>query len=168
MPTWKPLQPGDRIEIIAPASPAPKKDLYNGLETLRQWGLIPSHSQNLLKKEFYFASNQEERFTQIKNALADPEIKAIYALRGGYGSHQLLPRLQRLKRPKRVKPLIGLSDISALHLFFNQNWRWPSLHSLVLTRLGDFSAPLVEKEELKARKTGDTTRLQEILGRKLR
>ncbi|VVE14621.1 hypothetical protein PHO31112_02807 [Pandoraea horticolens] len=48
--------------------------------------------------------------------------------------------LSKLKRQARVKPVIGYSDVTALHLFFNHVWNWPTLHGIELCANGDIGA----------------------------
>ena len=65
----------------------------------------------------------------------NPESKAVWCLRGGYGSIRLLPYIEKMAVPKSKKLLIGLSDISSLHAILNQKWNFPTLHGPLLDRL---------------------------------
>lgn len=65
----------------------------------------------------------------------NPESKAVWCLRGGYGSIRLLPMIEKMRIPKEKKLLIGLSDISSLHAILNQKWNFPTLHGPLLDRL---------------------------------
>nr|WP_281355095.1 LD-carboxypeptidase [Pandoraea horticolens] len=53
---------------------------------------------------------------------------------------ELMHLLSKLKRQARVKPVIGYSDVTALHLFFNHVWNWPTLHGIELCANGDIGA----------------------------
>jgi muramoyltetrapeptide carboxypeptidase len=70
---------------------------------------------------------------------------------------KLLPHLARLKKPKQCKLFLGLSDITSLHLFFNQKWNWPTLHAPIVTRIGRGDLPAKSINELKKIITGVVT-----------
>ena len=103
--------------------------------------------RGLLKKDFVFANTTEKRFYFLQQALKS-DAKAIWCLRGGSGAQNLLPYLAKLKKPRAPKIFIGLSDISALHIFFNQKWNWPTWHASIFMRLTNKNQPLLEKAEL--------------------
>jgi muramoyltetrapeptide carboxypeptidase len=63
----------------------------------------------------------------LKSALENPETKAVICVRGGYGSMRLIPSLAKV-RPPSFKIFVGMSDITALHLFFEKHWHWPTIH----------------------------------------
>lgn len=88
--------------------------------------IIENHPMN--------SASIEVRQESLAQALLDSEVDIIWCLRGGYGSLHLLSKLKSLKRPKKKKILIGLSDITSLHIFLNQKWGWPSLHASHLDR----------------------------------
>jgi muramoyltetrapeptide carboxypeptidase len=68
-------------------------------------------------------------------------------VRGGSGTQDLLPALSR-KRKAQDRHLLGLSDITALHVFANQFWGWQTLHAPVLARIGSGRATKKESAEL--------------------
>ena len=74
------------------------------------------------------------RFKYLKLALEEEQSDVIWCLRGGYGSIQLLPFLDSIKQPKKKKLLIGLSDITSLHIYLQQRWGWSTLHASHLDR----------------------------------
>ena len=80
------------------------------------------------------ANTDEYRFKSLKNALENKKIKMIWCLRGGYGSIRLLPFIEKMKKPKDPKILIGLSDISSLQIAFAKHWNMPSLHTALIDR----------------------------------
>lgn len=123
-----------KISIIAPASAAPLKNLNQGLDWLSQNDLEFDLPKNLLKPKLFFASNVETQVSHIKEALLS-DAEYLWCLRGGYGSARLIPYLQKMKKPKVKKMLMGFSDITALHIFFNQVWKWPTLHARVLSQM---------------------------------
>lgn len=124
----------NKISIIAPASAAPLKSLNQGLDWLNQNDIDFDLPKNLLKPKLFFASSVETQVEHIQHALKS-EAEYLWCLRGGYGSARLIPFLEKMKKPKNKKTLMGFSDITALHLFFNQVWKWPTLHSRVLSQM---------------------------------
>lgn len=132
--SWDFLRSGDIVDIIAPASHSPELKLEGGCEWLKSLGLTPRVPKNLIKPDAFFASNLETQFEQLKAALYS-DSKAIWCLRGGYGSMRLVPLLKKLRPPKRPKMFIGFSDITSLHLYFNQAWGWPTIHGRTISQL---------------------------------
>ena len=74
----------------------------------------------------YHASDDVARFNNLKAAIYGDK-KIIWAVRGGYGSARLFDELSLLTPPLQQKVLVGYSDVTFLHLFFNQ-WGWKTLH----------------------------------------
>jgi muramoyltetrapeptide carboxypeptidase len=149
------LLPGDVVDVIAPASHAPADKLRAGLEWLSDQGLMPRVQANLIKPSDFFASDLETQLDQLRSALYS-DSKLIWCLRGGYGSMRLIPHIKKWKKPKTKKMFLGFSDVTSLHLFFNQEWNWPTLHGRVLSQMarehrGD------DREELKKFLLGELT-----------
>ena len=89
----------------------------------------------------YLAGRDQRRLDELSEALADPHIRGIFSARGGYGAMRLL---NRLSRPEPHKPLIGFSDITALHQWL-QTHGLISFHGPVLTQLGRLSTATRER-----------------------
>lgn len=132
---WEYLKSGDYVDIIAPASHSPETRLEEGVEWLRSLGLEPRIPHDLIDPDLFFAASLNQQLKHLQNALLS-DSKAIWCLRGGYGSMRLIPYLKKMKPPKKPKLFIGFSDITSLHLFFNQNWNWPTLHARTISQLG--------------------------------
>lgn len=144
--SWKYLRPGDVVDIIAPASHSPQPKLLAGIEWLKSLDLIPRVPEDLIAPEVFFAAPLEVQLKHLKFAL-ESDSKAIWCLRGGYGSMRLIPELLKM-RPLKPKAFLGFSDITSLHLFFNQNWKWPTLHSRVLSQMSCELSHTVDRKEL--------------------
>lgn len=112
------LVPGDSVIILSPASP-PKSDHWlQGVETLKKWGLNPIFSPNHLATHFGLAGTDNQRFEDFQWALNHPTAKAIFPIRGGYGSSRFIDRLDFTTFLQKPKWLVGFSDITAplMHL----------------------------------------------------
>lgn len=145
---WQYLQKGDIVDVVAPGFASKPEDVEKSRQFLLKWGLVPRIPKNLIQKHFMHANSDEKRFGFIRDALHAKDSKVIWCLRGGYGSNRLLPYLDKVK-PKQQKLLVGISDITSLHVYFEQKWNWPTLHASVLDRMGSGKVPpKIEKETM--------------------
>lgn len=128
MPHLPALKIGDTVEIIAPSSRVSSERLEHLRSLLVSWGLHCRVDTAMFGDDLLCANSDPARFEALKRAIACSETKAIICARGGYGAMRLIPDLLTLPRPEKPKLLVGMSDITALHLFFNQKWQWPTVH----------------------------------------
>lgn len=122
------LKPGDSIEIIAPASRCSDEVIDDLKALLTSWELNCIVNDRIFGNDLLCANTDEIRFKSLKNALQHSETKAIICARGGYGSMRLIPALREITPPISPKLFIGMSDTTALHLFLEQQWQWPTIH----------------------------------------
>ena len=108
------LQPGDRIALVAPASAFKPSDLDAGIAELRRLGFEPVYDPAILERGRFEAGTPAVRAKVLNDAWRDPSVAALLAVRGGYGSQQLLPLLDPEVMRTGAKLLIGYSDITAL------------------------------------------------------
>jgi len=109
--------PGDTIGIAAPASPPEKPEIIDEvIQRFTYLGFKLKPGKNVRQRNGYLAGSDEQRAADINDLFADPEVKAIFALRGGYGSCRILPLLDYDLIRANAKPFIGYSDITAMHL----------------------------------------------------
>lgn len=118
----KKLNKNDVIGIVSPASsPDHYEAIENGVKYLEGIGYRVKIGKNVGKKHGYLAGNDEERLDDLHKMFADKEVKAIFSLRGGYGSGRLLDKLNFPLIKKNPKVLVGYSDITALQMaIFNK------------------------------------------------
>ena len=127
------LQPGDRVALVAPASSFKREEFDAGVAELRRLGFETAYDERVFARDRFVAGSPALRAAAIHDAWRDPSIAAIIAVRGGYGSAQMLPLLDaELMRTAR-KILVGYSDITALLWFHVQ-------HGVVC-----FHGPMVER-----------------------
>jgi muramoyltetrapeptide carboxypeptidase len=111
------LAAGDQVALIAPASPVKSaRVLALGRARLEQLGLRVKPGRHALSEHGYLAGTDRERLHDLEAAFRDPDIKAIFCARGGYGVARLLPAFDLALARRHPKPLIGFSDITVLHL----------------------------------------------------
>src|SRR5690348_3082 len=110
------LKPGDSVEVIAPAARCSDQQLTALKELLASWQLNCTVDQHIFGDDLLCANTDEIRFQCLKNALLNPDTKAVICARGGYGSMKLIPALSKLTPPPSPKLFLGMSDITALHL----------------------------------------------------
>lgn len=122
------LKANDKVEIIAPASRVSEKRLTELIDLLTSWQLQCIVSKDIFGDDLLCANSDDMRFNSLKNAFNNPETKAIFCVRGGYGCMRLIPELAKISPPKYLKLFIGMSDITALHLYLLEHWQWPVLH----------------------------------------
>lgn len=128
------LQPGDRVAIVAPASSPSIEELHAGYEELRSLDLEPVHDETLLERGAYTAGSARTRADALTRAWTDPAVAAVIAARGGYGSVQLLPLLDRAVFERETKAFIGYSDNTSL-------MTWMTLTCGVVT----FHGPMIDR-----------------------
>lgn len=115
------LRPGDRIALVAPASAFKPADLDAGAAELERLGFEPVADEAIRARCRFEAGPPELRARLLHEAWRDPSISALLAVRGGYGSQQLLPLLEPDVMRAAAKLLIGYSDITALHCWCQQH-----------------------------------------------
>lgn len=124
------LRPNDAVAVVAPSGPFERAAFERGLAVIAN-RYRPVFTPRLFDTWRYLAGTPEARTEEFQRALDDDDIKAIFTARGGYGAMQLLPAL----RWSTPKPIIGFSDVTALHLAARTH-DWRTLHGPVLTQLG--------------------------------
>ena len=118
------------IYLIAPSYPFPKEDVPLTKSYFENLSMQVTAPHDLLGKDLLCANRDEIRLFHLQKALSDPTVDIIWMLQGGYGLSRLMPDLLKMKKPEKEKLFIGFSDGTALHVFLNQMWGWPSLHGV--------------------------------------
>jgi len=130
----QPLLKGDTVGVVTPASPVfEPSEILDGVHALEKLGFKVRLGRNVGKKWTYLAGTDEERARDLMDMFLDPEIKAIMALRGGYGTIRILPHLDYSLIRQHAKILIGLSDITSLHLAIHKLAGIVTFHGAVAT-----------------------------------
>jgi len=111
----KSLKAGDTIAIIPTARAIQEDELRAGIALAESWGLKVRLGAGVGRKRFQQAGTAQERTEDLQNAINDPEIRAIWCARGGYGTVHLLEGLDTAPLKTDPKWIVGFSDITALH-----------------------------------------------------
>lgn len=112
----KSIQKGDKIGIISPSAATADKIQFDfAKETMEALGFEVQFGENLKNRRGHLAGRDEERAEDLNRMFADPEIKAIICIRGGSGAARILPLIDYKTIQRNPKPLLGYSDITALH-----------------------------------------------------
>lgn len=126
------LNPGDKIAIVAPSSPADPDRLEKGADAFRTLGLEPVIYPSCTKAHGHLAGLDRERARDLNEAFAAQEIRGIVCMKGGAGSYRLLPLLDYDLIRANPKVFIGYSDITALHMALNKLCRMVTYHGPML------------------------------------
>jgi len=123
------LRAGDTVAVVSPASTMSSED---GLDRAANWvagmGLVPKLGGNAGGRYGYLAGTDEQRAADLNAAYSDPEVKAVFATRGGWGGARILPLLDWAAIRAHRKLLIGYSDVTSLHLAFAARAGYATIH----------------------------------------
>ncbi len=129
------FNPMKTIAIIAPGYGASPRTVTEAKALLKRHDFAVRLPDDFLGDHPLHSHHDDARTEHLTEALQNPDIDAIWAFKGGYGSAKIIPALQKMQPPPKPKPLIGFSDVTSLHLYFNQHWHWPTIHAPVLWQL---------------------------------
>jgi muramoyltetrapeptide carboxypeptidase len=122
------LRAGDTVAVVAPASNLKADYLARGVAELERLGFRARHEPGILSKDRYTAGTDARRAGELMRTFADPEVKAVWCARGGYGAMRLFGLLDDEVLRRHPKLFIGYSDITALHLYFYRRFGWVTFH----------------------------------------
>jgi muramoyltetrapeptide carboxypeptidase len=135
------------VRVVAPASPFDPGALERGLEVLSaRLGLRPRMRADVASRRRYLAGDDARRAEEWREAVADPDARAIFCARGGYGSSRILAAVDPAPLLARPKLVVGFSDVTAIHAVLNRAGL-ATVHGPVLTQLGRAPADAVEQLE---------------------
>ena len=130
-PALRTLAPGARCALVSPSGPSTEEAVEKAEALLRSWGLVPVRGKHVLDRHErahgYLAGSDADRAADLTAAWTDPEIDAVFCVRGGYGAIRIIDLLDvDVLAAAEPKPLIGSSDITALHEFWEQRLGVPT------------------------------------------
>jgi muramoyltetrapeptide carboxypeptidase len=123
------LRRGDTVGLVKPAGfLADDLEFQLVMEAVTAMGLVPKPSAHLRSRFGYLAGHDKDRAADINAMYADDSVRAVFAVRGGWGSARLLPYLDFDIIRANPKLLVGFSDITALHLAFAARAGFATIH----------------------------------------
>ena len=114
------LRAGDLIGVVAPSSNIKPEMLDEGCRELERIGFRTVYRPDIVKSHRYFSGTDERRTAEFLEMIRNPEVKAIFCARGGYGSGRLIPFLEPELLRAYPKIICGSSDITMLLSFVNK------------------------------------------------
>jgi muramoyltetrapeptide carboxypeptidase len=139
------LKEGDTIAIVAPAGILRHREetIQKAIALAENWGLKVVLGANLFNQNNHFSGTDKERSEDFQKALDNPNMKAIWAARGGYGSVRILDKLNFTMFKARPKWIIGYSDITAFHNHIH-NLGFETIHGMMATSLEESPDETIE------------------------
>jgi muramoyltetrapeptide carboxypeptidase len=128
------LRPGDRLAMVAPASPFERSDFDAGVAELARLGFEPVFDDSVFAREGYLAGDATLRAKAFLRAWRDPAIAGLVAVRGGYGSVQILPYLDRDTMRATPKVFVGYSDLTSVLTYLTVTCGVSAFHGPMLDR----------------------------------
>jgi muramoyltetrapeptide carboxypeptidase len=155
----KALRAGDTVGLITPSSYVSDPDrLALAERTARYFGLVPKFGKNVRKRDGYLGGTVEDRVEDLHAMFRDPEVKAVFAIRGGYGASQLLDRIDYDLIRANPKILLGYSDITALHLAIQKRAGLVTFHGpIALSRFTPYTQTYFRKALFETEPMGRVT-----------
>lgn len=141
------LAPGARVALVSPAGPLRgEEDVARGVANARAFGWEPVVGAHALARRGYLAGSDAERARDLNEALRDPGIDAVWCLRGGYGAMRILNAVDYDALRARPRPLLGYSDVTALHTAVARRCGLVTYHApTARTELTPFSRASLER-----------------------
>ena len=146
------LRPGDRVAVVTPSGPVDGDRLARGVALLEELGFRVSLPEPLEPWRI-FAGRDDARRRQLLDAFADPDVRAVWCARGGYGINRFLPEVDPGWLRRHAKLCIGFSDATALLQLLVHGAGVAALHG-----------PMVAMDLLAQREAGTLDHLLAILG----
>jgi muramoyltetrapeptide carboxypeptidase len=129
---FRPVRPGSRIALVAPASPFDRDAFDRGLQELTRLGFEPVFDESVFDREPIVAGSAARRAEAFARAMTRDGVDAVMAVRGGYGSIEILPLLDAEFVCRRRTAFVGYSDLTSLHAFLQTHGPMTSVHGAML------------------------------------
>lgn len=136
------LSEGDRIAVISPSALPSQKQVDAVLEGLKKWGYVPVEGKHVIEE----TRTLEDCIADLKWALEDPSIKAVFCIRGGYGASEVMDNIAAELIASAGKLIIGYSDITVYHSAWTAAGL-PSIHASMSSAFIDLPESCAEAEE---------------------
>lgn len=132
------LKPGDTIGVVCPsyAGDLQSETIKRFEEIITAWGYKILYGKSCYERQGYLAGSDGLRASDITEMFANPDIKAIICLKGGYGASRMVDKIDYEVVKNNPKLLIGFSDVTVLLYALFQQAKLPAIHGQVAIYLG--------------------------------
>ena len=129
------LKPGDKIAVVSPASAFAREEFDKGIAEIRRLGFEPVFEESVFAQHGgYLSGEAHVRAEAFLNAWRDPSVRALIAVRGGFGSVHLLPFLEQADLRQTPKAFVGYSDLTTMLTYLTGTCGIVSFHGPMLDR----------------------------------
>lgn len=136
------LRKGDLIGVVAPAGAVKVDDLNAGIKRLEELGFRVVLGRSVHRRVRYLAGRDQERAADLSEMFANPEVRAVVAARGGYGTSRVIPLLDLDAIAGTPKIFVGSSDVTLLLHAIRTHCRFVTFHGpMVSPNFGKYSSP---------------------------
>ncbi len=129
---FRPVRPGSRIALVAPASSFDRAEFEAGVAELTRLGFQPVWDETVFAREVLSAGRPRVRAEAMQRAFDELEADAVIAVRGGYGSVEILPLLDVARLRRARVAFVGYSDVTSVHTFLAGNVEVASVHGAMV------------------------------------
>ena len=144
------LKRGDLVGVVAPAGPVEPQELEAGLRVVRGMGFQPVLGSYVNDRKHFLAGEDADRADDLMVMFQNPDIRAIFCARGGYGVNRILPLLDSQIIRKNPKVVVGSSDITLLLIYLLQKCGLVSFHGPMVA--GSFGRKPMKRSKTQFRK----------------
>ncbi len=157
------LRAGDTVGLITPATYVADPDqLALAEKTLKYFKLRAKFGKNVGKRTGYFSNPVGGRLDDFHDMFRDKDVRAVFCIRGGYGSGQLLERIDYDLVRRNPKIFLGYSDITAMHLAINKLAHLVTFHGpVVVSRFSNYTQNSFRKAVFELQPIGELTNPKE-------
>ncbi len=138
------LVAGDTVRIISTARKVVKDELDPAVEVLHGWGLRVEFGAHLFEAHHQFAGTADQRASDLQAAIDDPDVRAILCARGGYGTVQVLDKIDLSHLKEDPKWIVGYSDVTVLHAHVHMHCGVETVHGSMPVNFGRNSTEALE------------------------
>src|SRR4051812_13247397 len=129
----KALRPGSTVGLITPSTNVTDPDrLATAMRTISYFGLKPRMAKNAGKRMGDYRVSIDERLDDLHSMFRDPEIDAVFAIGGSYGSEHILARIDYDLIHRTSKIFLCYSDITAMPIAMNRHSKLVTFHGPIV------------------------------------
>ncbi|MBP7470873.1 MAG: LD-carboxypeptidase, partial [Flavobacterium sp.] len=118
-------------------------NLKPAIDLLHSWGLEVVIGSSIGLDNNQLAGTDEQRAADFQQQMDNPNIKAIWCVRGGYGTVRMIDLLDFTKFKQNPKWIVGFSDVTVIHSYVNK-LKIATIHGAMPITVGKASAESIE------------------------